>query len=137
MAHLEAVLPATIPDENVEQIVKFMNKARRKVRISIKLAEEAASETQCIVVLKDSNACQMKGLQEGGMRKSLCGIFMGTKRFGQASSMANLRMPPIKDGRLPKLFNIILGARDSKTGLQDGDLYFIFDGMKHHNENMF
>ena len=27
------------------------------------------------------------------MRESFCGIFMDAKRFGQASSMANLRMP--------------------------------------------
>ena len=121
---MQQALPANVLDTKVEQINGYMAKARKIARMYIKLAEEAASETQCATLFMDSKACQMKGESGGDEHKSFVGIFIDIKRFGEASSNANLRIPAIKHGRLPTLFSIILQARSSMTGLQNGDLYF-------------
>lgn len=134
---MQAALPATIPDSKTDQINKYMAKARKMVRMQIKLAAEPATEAQSVSVLMNSRACQMKGERTDTEHKSFVGIILDTKRLGEATSAPNLRVPSIKDGRLAKLFSVILQARDSTRELQAGDAFFLFDGMKHNNETLF
>ena len=68
--------------------------------------------------------------------KSFIGIFFDTKRSGEASSHPHARTPALKDGRLSKLFSAFFLARNSDT-IHESDLFFFFDGMKHHNKNAF
>jgi hypothetical protein len=140
MAHIRATLPASLTPDTMAKVREYMLKARRHVKTQIKLSVEANSESQCAILISNSKAGQAKGERcpnafGGEDWKTSVGIFLDVKRMGEASSVPHLRMPSIKDGRISKLVGSFLQSRKSVNELQAGDLFFLFDGMRHHNES--
>jgi hypothetical protein len=140
MTHIRATLPASLTPDTMAKVHEYMLKARRHVKTQIKLGVEATSEAQNAILIGDSKAGQAKGERcpnaFGGVDwKTSVGIFLDVKRMGEASSVPHLRMPSIKDGRISKLVGSFLQSRRVTNELQAGDLFFLFDGMRHHNEN--
>lgn len=133
---MQSALPASLPESKADQVNAYMMKAKKLVKVQVKLAVEAPSEAQCVASIINSRAGQIKGTKTYNDRdetehRAVVMIVYDAKRFGEATSQPHLRCPAIKDGRMSKLVSVALKARE---GLQSCDVHMFYDGMKHHNE---
>ena len=58
------------------------------------------------------------------------------KVTGAALTSEHLRQPPLKEGKIPKLIGASLKSRGTGSPIDNGDLFILFDGMRHGNESL-
>ena len=131
-----------ISEDTMLKIRRFRDSAKRMVNVHIKLDVEPASETQLVAMMTDSIVNKMKGKSFSDdtgatVFKNFVHITYDPKVAGRASTAPHLRVPPLRNngGHIQKMIGAAIRARSNgEERLDDGDLYVLFDGMKHGNE---
>ena len=124
------------------KIRRFRESAQRMVNVHVKLDVEPSSETQLTALISDSFVNKIKGksfLDDTGATvfKNFVHITYDPKVAGRATTAPHLRVPPLRNNgaHIQKMVGAAIRARSpGEERLEDGDIYVMFDGMKHGNE---
>lgn len=137
-AEEEAEGQQSMPAIDEEKLAAFRGQARRTVATHVKLivADDQQTENNLVSLINESAVGRFHGkLSPEGVPLEYLGVFFDTKLAGEALTAPHVRIPPLKDGRLPRLMSIILKSRchdfdSQKPSLDPADLFFFADGCK-------
>lgn len=119
-------------EERQKKIEGYKQKACAMVRTHVKLIVEEDSTANMTKALSATAFPKWKGEvdPETNQVVKMVAIYFDTKVIGEANCQANLRLPPLREGRHNKLFASALSLRlDKESGtMPQGDGWLIMDG---------
>ncbi len=142
-AHMVFPVPPNAAEDDLIKIDKFRMHARRHVAAYVRLEVEPTSEAIMTKTIVESAVGPLRGArisdeQGNSINKTFVHLTYDVKLAGKASSAPHLRVPPLRQngGHLAKCIGAALKSRADPETIDPGDLFLLYDGMKHGNENV-
>lgn len=132
---IKALQKTTVPEWRAETIESFSGEC---LGLQLRVANSVTTRAPCG---QDSGyqvsgdlVCNWASLVFQAAMVPICNCAINLQRTedsktaGEAMTQPNVRLPPLKEGRLPKLLGAPLGCRLAQGNLQQGDFVMLLDG---------